>query len=78
MKIAIISARYMEQNAIEAFLGQVFGFGQARVTVSGTEMTAVIVTDYWTVDPRQISVHVATCPHTGEFFLTIICSFLVD
>ncbi|KAF2030940.1 hypothetical protein EK21DRAFT_111393 [Setomelanomma holmii] len=31
MKIAIVSARYMEQNAIEAFFGQIFGFGQARV-----------------------------------------------
>jgi hypothetical protein len=34
MKIAIVSARYMEQHAIEAFFGEVFGYGQARVTVS--------------------------------------------
>lgn len=34
MKIAIISARYLEQHAIEAFFGEIFGYGQARVTVS--------------------------------------------
>ncbi|KAH7081174.1 hypothetical protein BKA63DRAFT_503303 [Paraphoma chrysanthemicola] len=32
MKIAIVSARYMEQNAIESFFAEVFGFGQTRVT----------------------------------------------
>ncbi|KAH7345789.1 hypothetical protein BKA66DRAFT_478783 [Pyrenochaeta sp. MPI-SDFR-AT-0127] len=32
MKIAIVSARYIEQHALEAFFGQVFGYGKARVT----------------------------------------------
>lgn len=32
MKIAIISARYLEQHALEAFFGELFGVGQARVT----------------------------------------------
>jgi len=34
MKIAIIKSTYMEQHAIEAFFGEVFGYGKARVTVS--------------------------------------------
>ena len=34
MKIVIISARYMEQNALEEFFGKTFGAGQASVTVS--------------------------------------------
>jgi hypothetical protein len=34
MKIAIISARYLEQHAIEAFFGEIFGYGEARVSVS--------------------------------------------
>jgi hypothetical protein len=34
MKIAIVSARYMDQHALEDFFGQIFGDGQARVTVS--------------------------------------------
>lgn len=33
MKIAIISARYLEQHAIEAYFKDLFGPGQARVTV---------------------------------------------
>ncbi|KAH3919718.1 hypothetical protein HBH56_017890 [Parastagonospora nodorum] len=32
MQVVIVSARYTEQNALEAFFGQVFGYGQARVT----------------------------------------------
>ncbi|KAF2134964.1 hypothetical protein P153DRAFT_362673 [Dothidotthia symphoricarpi CBS 119687] len=32
MKVAMISARYMEQHAVEDFLGQVFGYGKAQVT----------------------------------------------
>lgn len=34
MKIAIISARYLEQHAIEEFFGEIFGYGEARVSVS--------------------------------------------
>lgn len=33
MQVVIVSARYTEQDALEEFLGQVFGYGQARVTV---------------------------------------------
>lgn len=33
MQVVFVSARYTEQNALEAFFGQVFGYGQARVTV---------------------------------------------
>jgi hypothetical protein len=35
-RTAIIAASYSEQSALEAFLGLVFGFGKARVTVSQT------------------------------------------
>jgi len=34
MKVALISARYMDQHAIESYLAQVFGYGLAYVTVS--------------------------------------------
>jgi hypothetical protein len=34
MKVAIIKATYLEQHAIEAFFGQLFGYGVASVTVS--------------------------------------------
>jgi hypothetical protein len=30
----MISARYMDQHAIESYLLQIFGYGQAYVTVS--------------------------------------------
>ena len=33
-KTYMIPARYMEQNALEAFLGRLFGYGKAQVTVS--------------------------------------------
>ena len=34
MKVAMISARYMDQYAIEGYLVQIFGYGQAYVSVS--------------------------------------------
>lgn len=34
MKVAIISARYMDQHAIESYLAQVFGYDVVYVTVS--------------------------------------------
>jgi hypothetical protein len=34
MKLAIISARYMDQHAIEIYLSQIFGYGVVYVTVS--------------------------------------------
>ena len=33
MKVAIVSARYMDQHALEDYLAQIFGYGQASVTV---------------------------------------------
>ncbi|KAH4242326.1 hypothetical protein HBH64_008050 [Parastagonospora nodorum] len=34
MPVVIVSARYTEQHALEAFFGLVFGYGQARVTLT--------------------------------------------
>ena len=34
MKVAIISARYMDQHAIESYLVQIFGYNVVYVTVS--------------------------------------------
>jgi hypothetical protein len=33
MKVAIVSARYLAQPALESFFGEVFGYGQAEVKV---------------------------------------------
>ena len=42
VKTYMIPARYMEQDAIEAFLGRLFGYGKAQVTVSVLEYALVI------------------------------------
>lgn len=42
VKIYMIPARYMEQNALEAFLGELFGYGIAQVTVSVLDYTFVL------------------------------------
>jgi hypothetical protein len=60
MKIAIVSARYMDQNALESFFGQVFGYGQARVTVSAGEFTRVQMTDFSGSGPEANS---SACYH---------------
>lgn len=57
MKVAIVSARYLAQPALESFLGAVFGYGQAEVKVRTPLVRASSDPDVVQVDSWSFSVH---------------------
>jgi hypothetical protein len=67
MKVAMISARYMDQHAIESYLLQIFGYGQAYVTVSfcALHVSTSLKTHSSVVSKRVLPLHDTSSSYPG-------------